>query len=78
PIIFLSLSDAGLSGWKGILLAALAVIHSKDRPITFGTVYRGGGPWPQTHPHEHNLGRWQDSSNRTAMGLKPSERQIHA
>ena len=41
-------------------------------------LYRGGGPWPQTHPHEHNLGRWQDSSNRTAMGLKPSERQIHA
>ncbi len=39
PIIFLLLSDAGLSGWKGILLAALALIHSKDRPITFGTVY---------------------------------------
>ncbi len=27
------------AAWKGILLAALAVFHSKDRPITFGMVY---------------------------------------
>ena len=39
PIIFLSLSDAGLSSWKGIALAALAVFLSKDRPITFVTDY---------------------------------------
>ncbi len=39
PMIFLSFSDAGLSGWKGILLAVLAVFHTKGRPITLSTVY---------------------------------------
>ena len=39
PIIFLSLSDAGLSSGKGIALAVLAVFLPKDRPITFVTDY---------------------------------------
>ena len=67
--IFLSFSDAGLSGWKGIGLAVLAVSFS-NRPITFDTVYRGGWLWAQPHPHEFSFGRWQDSLNRTCMGLE--------
>ena len=44
PIIFLSLSDAGLSSWKGIALAALAVFLLKDRPISFVTDYTREAP----------------------------------
>ncbi len=32
PIIFLSLSDAGLSRWKGTLLAVLAAFHTDNGP----------------------------------------------
>ena len=70
PVVFLSLSDAGLSGWKGIALAVLAIFLSKVRPIKFGTDYRGGWLWAHPHPHDFNFGRWQQSLNRTLMGLK--------